>query len=301
MIFLFLINYLLIQHDPELVLACFTKFAQSSEHLSVTRMISGLYLITILCFLVWDLFSLRKGYFRIKKMEVYESGDIYTIILNLKKQLKLHQNIQVYISAVEASPYVWGFFNYHLVLPAHLLKIQDSEKIRSILAHELIHIQDRDSLWMLASHIYKRLLFYHPLIYLLQKRHAAAVEIAADELAIRRCGVASKKLAESLIDMASNPFLKTGFLELHMSRTYKEIKHRIEALSQMKMHQGLDWKFSFSAICIVLVNIGFSLSQAQAQMPDSFRKFDEKMCTQVRDEQIIEAWLKLKPSSNRCE
>ena len=120
-------------------------------------------------------------------------------------------------------------------------------------------------------------------------------------MAILRCGVSSKKLAESLIDMASNPFLKTGFLELHMSRTYKEIKHRIEALSQMKMHQGLDWKFSFSAICIVLVNIGFSLSQAQAQMPDSFRKFDEKMCTQVRDEQIIEAWLKLKPSSNRCE
>ena len=301
MLLLFLLNCVLIQRDPELIFACFTKFAESSEHLSITRIISCMYLITISFFLVWDLVSVKKDHVRIKQMRIYESGEIFNIIQDLKQQLKLNQKILVKISEVDTSPYVWGLFKFHLILPVHLFTIQDSGKIRSILAHELIHIQDRDSLWLLVSHIYKRLLFYHPLIYFLQKKHTASVEIAADELAIRRCGVPAKKLAESLIELASNPLFKPGIMQLFMTRSFKEIKKRIEALDQMKMHQGLDWKFSCSAICIVLVNIGFSLNQAQAQMPESSMKFDEKMCSQVRDEKIFETWFKLKPNSNRCE
>ena len=55
-----------------------------------------------------------------------------------------------------------------------------------VLGHELAHIRRGDLLWNLAAAVVRAFFFFHPLVWLSQRRLNLAQEVAADELAILR-------------------------------------------------------------------------------------------------------------------
>jgi len=58
----------------------------------------------------------------------------------------------------------------------------------SILSHELVHIQQRDTIWIPLLHLLKQAGWFHPLAWRLQHVHAQACEAVCDARAAQYVG-----------------------------------------------------------------------------------------------------------------
>ena len=84
------------------------------------------------------------------------------------------------------SPMLIGILRPAIVVPAGTLRKLSPPELAMVLGHELAHIRRGDLLWGLAAAGMRALFFFHPLVWLSQRRLNLAQEVAADELAIIR-------------------------------------------------------------------------------------------------------------------
>lgn len=294
----------LLKMDPELTSACFNRFAEKSDSFNITRLLSGVYvtIFTVLVFL--DLLKSFVAFKKIKNLSFMENSEVKKVFNKLMTSVKINSSVQLLVSNQNESPFVWGLFKYKLVLSEALLKTNDLLKIKTILSHEFMHIKDNDSFWLLLSHICKRILFFHPLVYVFKSKHHIVTEMAADEMTVLNCGIAPKKLLESIIEMASFYTKKTdSFLQVNASRGFVELKERVLAMSYINQHQKIFWIFPLISVLSLLISTFVVVSQAQASITTGKNKSEhiEIMCTQIKHEKIIEVWLRMEPSPNKCE
>jgi beta-lactamase regulating signal transducer with metallopeptidase domain len=296
--------FFIIQTDPELSSACFTKFVEKSDSYTITRIISGAYLFTVGCLFLFDFSGIFLSLLQLKKYPKNTDGKLTKIVFKISSQIKLKEKIEIYTSDTYVSPFVWGLFRFKLVVPTQLVKTLDSEKLEAVLAHELMHIKDKDSFWLLLSHISKRIIFFHPFIHFIEKKHRLAVEMAADEMAITHCGIRAKKLLESLIELASGCVVqKSRPLQINASRGFYDLKQRVLSLGTHRERKNTNRLFLFISAISIISSVGFTISQARASTRILGTKNPEVglMCSQTNHEKIIETWLKLGPSPNRSE
>jgi beta-lactamase regulating signal transducer with metallopeptidase domain len=304
LILTFGICLLIINADPELSSACFSKFVEKSDSYTITRIISGAYLFVVACLFITDFFGIIFSLRQLKKCTGNTDNKLDKIVSKISTQVQLKREVKIYSSDICVSPFVWGLFKFKLVVPSHLVKSLDKEKLEAILAHEVMHIKDRDSFWLLLSHICKRLLFFHPLIYFMDKKHKLAAEMAADEMAITHVGIRAKTLLESLIEVASACVVqKSNPLQVNASRGFGDLKQRVLFLGTHKARKNTNGTFYFISAISLIASVGFSISQARASTRvQGIKNVDVGlMCSQTNHEKIIETWLKLVPSPNRSE
>jgi beta-lactamase regulating signal transducer with metallopeptidase domain len=84
------------------------------------------------------------------------------------------------------SPMLIGILRPTIVVPAGTLRKLSPPELAMVLGHELAHIRRGDLLWNLAAAAVRAVFFFHPLVWLSQRRLNLAQEVAADELAILR-------------------------------------------------------------------------------------------------------------------
>ena len=84
------------------------------------------------------------------------------------------------------SPMLIGLLRPAIVIPGGTLRRLVPSEFSMVLGHELAHVQRGDLLWGLAAAAVRALFFFHPLVWLSQRRLNLAQEVAADELAILR-------------------------------------------------------------------------------------------------------------------
>ncbi len=216
-------------------------------------------------------------------------------------KLQISRPVRTYLCEYESSPFVFGFFRYCLYLPKHLFISGDDEKVEALIFHEIAHIKGNDSVWLVVTHLCKRILFFIPIIYLVDNKHHLAVELAADELAVLKGQVRSKKLIESLIEMASLKSYQQTVFQVNATKGYKYLKERIISVGSIKQRKRLDWKFSLSATLALLLSTWFAMAQVPTTEESSANSYDGLMCSQIQHEKIIETWLRIQSSPNKCE
>ena len=79
-----------------------------------------------------------------------------------------------------------GILRPAIVVPGETLRKLSPPELAMVLGHELAHIRRGDLLWNLAAAGVRTVFFFHPLVWLSQKRLNLAQEVAADELVILR-------------------------------------------------------------------------------------------------------------------
>ena len=84
------------------------------------------------------------------------------------------------------SPALIGILRPAIVVPGGMLRRLSPPELAMVLGHELAHVRRGDLLWNLAAAGVRALFFFHPLVWLSQRRLNLAQEVAADELAIIR-------------------------------------------------------------------------------------------------------------------
>jgi beta-lactamase regulating signal transducer with metallopeptidase domain len=110
------------------------------------------------------------------------------------------QSAPLYQSPLIATPVTVGITDPKILLPCAWNQWPE-EKLRAVLAHELAHLQRRDTVTSLLAHLNRCVFWFHPLAWWLQGKLALTAECVCDDAAIRTIGE-SRRYAEMLLDMA---------------------------------------------------------------------------------------------------
>lgn len=290
--------------DPELAAGCFDQFVKNGSSFMITRIVAGAWLTIAGLMIVRDLLrmilSVRKsfGFSRLMHPEIEASFE------QTRAQLGLRNHIQLFTTEENVSPFVWGLFKYKVVIPTKALHALDPQALKNILAHELIHVRDRDALWLSFELLSRRLLFFNPLIFLVGEKHSLTIEKAADEEAVHKAGVNPSELLKNLVEVISLCKVNAKDpMALSASRSFRELKARMESLSTSAPKNFSNPVFNTALIISFIFSIGISVAQAKLAIADLSGRSESvgMMCTQIRHEKIIESWLQMEPVSNSCE
>ena len=108
-----------------------------------------------------------------------------------------HITARVKASADIPTPMTWGAIRPVILLPNHLLKLEEAQ-LRIILQHEWSHIQRNDYLLHIISLIAGAMYWFNPLVSGLKKQYILEREKACDEYMLQ-LGISATQYAEQLI------------------------------------------------------------------------------------------------------
>ncbi|GEM_PF-1630826 len=110
------------------------------------------------------------------------------VFQSVKRRLSVKRDIALTLSSRLTEPGVWGIWNPIIVLPAMMSTHFNDEELESIMLHELIHINRWDNLMGSAHRALCCLLWFHPLVWFLNRKLIEEREYACDERVIQIIG-----------------------------------------------------------------------------------------------------------------
>jgi len=140
------------------------------------------------------LFSLRSagGFFLLERKRRLHSAvvedRVQEICYTLQDRLGISRAVHYMESAWLQTPAVIGWFRPIVFLPMSALTGLSEDQLRSVIAHELAHIQRLDAFVNVFQVCVETLLFYHPAVWWLNKRIRTEREHCCDEIAVTVCG-----------------------------------------------------------------------------------------------------------------
>lgn len=152
-------------------------------------------------------------------------------INNILREMNMG-HILVFTNDEIASPLVCGLFTPRIYLPTRM-DFQNTELLRHILTHEVMHIKHKDNWVKLFMFIALCLNWYNPLVWFMSKYLASDLESYCDETVLKRCNdeESRKSYAFSLLSMAITGN-RTTLLYSAFSKT--EVEKRIKNILNYK-------------------------------------------------------------------
>ncbi len=98
-----------------------------------------------------------------------------------------------------------------LVVSEGLEKLLEREEMEAVITHELAHIRNGDTRTKILISAYRRVLFFDPLLRLVERLYAQEKELLADEDAVRFTGKPAS-LASALLKISAHSSRSTGHL-----------------------------------------------------------------------------------------
>lgn len=171
------------------------------------------------------------------------------MLQELETKLKLSKPVQYLSSFRVSSPFTAGWLRPVILFPATLLDQLNEPELRTIIAHELAHIQRHDFLVNLIQTLLCILFFYHPAVWWMSARIEEEREHCCDDMAIKvtgeRIGYAKTLLA--LKEAELDPKLAVGLKGKH------GFKQRVTRLLSGSLRAGTYQEGFVSALILVSV------------------------------------------------
>ncbi|HEY3968438.1 MAG TPA: M56 family metallopeptidase [Planctomycetaceae bacterium] len=127
---------------------------------------------------------------------------VVTALEAARAQLGIGRSVTLLMHTDKTIPVVWGIFHCHLLLPA-AARDWNGEQLRSVLLHELAHIQRRDMLAQLLTQIACALHWFNPLAWFAAWRLEVERERACDDLVLAS-GVRPSAYAGHLLNVVTD-------------------------------------------------------------------------------------------------
>jgi len=113
---------------------------------------------------------------------------LYEICREMQLRLGLKRAIAFCESTCLQAPTVIGWFRPIVFLPVSAVTGLSEDQVRSVIAHELAHIQRLDPFVNVFQIWVETLLFYHPAVWWLSRKIRSEREHCCDEVAVAVCG-----------------------------------------------------------------------------------------------------------------
>jgi beta-lactamase regulating signal transducer with metallopeptidase domain len=155
------------------------------------------------------------------------------VLNRCREQVNLSRNVEMRLSENIQIPAVCGLFRPVVLMPVSLLEKLSSDKLRTVLIHELVHIKRSDLFVNFVQTILQIIYFYNPFVWLTNVIVRRIRERAVDEMALIALGEGAKNYSNTLIDIAEMVFRKPTF---SMSLSFIGIAESKKALERRITH-----------------------------------------------------------------
>ncbi len=134
------------------------------------------------------------------------------------------------------SPILVGVWRPTIVVPERTEETFDEPELRMMLAHELAHRARHDLAWNWLPTVAAWLFFFHPLVWLLQRRWSEAQEAACDEMIIQGRMAQPAAYGRLLLKLSSLAACETqpGFTTAGVLGAYRNLERRVLAIARVK-------------------------------------------------------------------
>ena len=205
----------------------------------------------LLLFFIWSAGSgaflflyirrLRRIHHLIQAAQTVTDSDILHWIAHLCRRFQVERTVRVVTSDELSVPFTLGTLRPVIYLPATLLGRQKRPLLRTVLAHEMAHISRFDDIKLKLQGIIQVFYFFHPLVWICNRRLQQARESYCDQLVLQKKLVGPDQYARHLLDVIK---LDSGYEQSvspmpALGRYGQQIRRRLENLKgemQMKRH-----------------------------------------------------------------
>ncbi len=186
--------------DAEVLLQIAGPVAQSdagAAHNELYCVLTTLWLVGVAaCFARWG-WRRRRFVAVALAGEKVEAGREAEMLEDLKSRLDVGRRVELVVSSSFAEPVVWRALRPVIVLPRGLAERLSDGELESVLKHELFHVKRLDNLFGSLQMFVCCLLWFHPLVWLIDRRLIEERELMCDERVVLS-GAAPEAYAASL-------------------------------------------------------------------------------------------------------
>lgn len=192
---------------------------------------------------------------------------IVATVISGCSQFGIGRPITVLIHPDQPIPVVWGIVRHRLLLPAAARR-WEVEQLRSVVLHELGHIQRRDTASHLLSQIACAWYWFNPLVWLASWRLGVERERACDDLVLAS-GVRPSAYASHLLDVVTTLASPrwTHSCGLAMARK-SSLEGRLEAVLRGDLNRRRVTGMLAAGGTLLVAVIGVPLAMLHAAEPD---------------------------------
>jgi len=151
----------------------------------------------------WHLHRLRKSCVPV------DVGTLDPLLRKTLEEFEPARGVQLCVSDQLRVPTAIGFRKALVVIPSWTMGELSAMELNAILLHELAHLRRRDDWTNLVQKIVGALLFFHPVVWWIEKKLALEREMACDDLVLEQTA-SPRAYAECLVSLAEKSFLRRG-------------------------------------------------------------------------------------------
>ena len=168
------------------------------------------------------------------------------------------------VDCAEPFSFAYGAITPRVVVSRGLVARVSDDELVAVLEHERYHVRNLDPLKVLFARALPAAFFYLPALRLFEQRYVAGRELAADRLAVRRCG--HRPLAGALLKVVRGP----GWPELRVAAAIGGPDLLDARISQLETGSEPRLATLSSAQAVVTLGIGLLLTALFAVSVTSF-------------------------------
>jgi beta-lactamase regulating signal transducer with metallopeptidase domain len=123
-----------------------------------------------------------------------------------RRQMAVRRGVGIRLTCLSVSPSVCGLLRPVILMPEPMIRQLGTPQLRSVLLHELAHLQ-RGDLWInLLQTLLQIVYLYHPLLWLANARIRAVREQAVDETVLAALGEEAEEYPRTLLSISKLAF-----------------------------------------------------------------------------------------------
>lgn len=182
-------------------------------------------------------------------------------------------DIQLCLSGTNLEPGVYGMARPTLIWPSRISQRLNDAQMKSILAHELCHVERRDNLTACIHMVVEALFWFHPLVWWLGSRLELERERACDELVLQFTN-APETYAESILKVCE--MCLESPLECVSGVTGANLKERIRRIMTSQGRQSLTLSLKVALTALAFGSFAVPIILGQVANSHTASTHDEK-------------------------
>ncbi len=288
--------------NQEQVIKCFEVFLKSPDSISLTRWLARFWLGGFVGLIGLDIFRILQTLLTVKKFLPNRDTKLNELVQKMTMEFGLKVAPKVLLQESRQSPFVFGIFHSRIVFPSGFATALEESVLRSVVAHELVHIKDADVSWNLMEHWLRRIFFFNPIVYLSHALYKDIQEKSADQQAIQNLRIKNSEFANGffrVIEYCQSS--RKMALSLSSVAGFKLLKSRMQYLAD-STDKPANKKTVLLFLVGLLLSSSWSFVEAKTSILNSLSKTEPNMCVQVQHEIVLEKIFHVEATNPvRCE
>ena len=204
---------------------------------------------------------------RLRHSSVAPEGALESLFAELSKRLGIKRRVSLLVTSKPLGPVVYGWFRPTLLLPELLWAEKSEETVRTVLAHELVHVRRHDTAVGVLQLAAQTLWWFHPLVWWANREICRERERCCDEEVVAGLNCEPAEYAQGLFDILELKHKLQSVFALPGVRPVQINSKRMEEIMEpnRRFHRRTPrwcWLLTLAAAVLLLPGRGLVISRA---------------------------------------